>query len=92
MGGKCLDHYAMPAPPKKIMTSRVVKNIEGSRKDGKSNRRFSNFYFSNACIPVVELHMFTEDSEMCWLPTYFDNPGVLRENKESLLLMSETTF
>lgn len=68
MGGKCLDHYAMPAPPKKIMTSRVVKNIEGSRKDGKSNGRFSNFYFSNACI--VELHMFTEDSEMCWLPTY----------------------
>ena len=83
MGGKCLDHYAMPAPPKKIMASRVVKNIESSRKDGKSNGRFSNFYFPNACI--IGLHMFTEDSEMCWLPTYFNNPGVLKEHKESLL-------
>ena len=29
--------------------------------------------------------MFTEDCEMCWLATYFDNPGVLKEYKESLL-------
>ena len=58
--GKCLHHYAMPAPPKKIMVSRVVKNIESSRRDGKSNGRFSNFYCPIYACTIILL------SYTCW--------------------------
>ena len=57
----------------------VVKKIESSRRDVKSNGRFSNFCFLNSC--KIELPMFRQagtfirvDSEMRWLPGYFDKP------------------
>ena len=62
------------------MISRVVKKIESSRRDGKSNRRFSNFHFPNGS--KIELHTFRKaiafirvDGEMHQLPAYFDNPA-----------------
>ena len=45
MGGKCLDHYAMPAPPKKIMTSRVVKILRAAGKMVKVMGDFLIFIF-----------------------------------------------
>ena len=61
--------------------SRVVKKIESSRRDGKSNRIFSNnFHFPNGS--KIELHAFRKasafirvDDEMHQLPAYFDNPA-----------------
>ena len=62
------------------MECRVVRKIESSRRAGKSNGRFSNFHFPNAC--KIDLRAFREastfirvDSEMRRLPAYFDNPG-----------------
>ena len=60
---------------------RVVKKIESSRRDRKSNGRFRNF--CNAC--KIELCASREagafigvDSEICWLPGYFDNPAFFK--------------
>ena len=59
---------------------RLVKKIQISRGDGKKKQgRFPNFCFPNAC--KIELRVFREgsafireDSEMCRLPAYLDNP------------------
>ena len=69
----------MPFARVRSFTFRVVRNIESSRRDGKSNGRFSNFRVPNAC--KIELRAFREagtfirvDGEMRRLPAYFDNP------------------
>ena len=64
----------------------VVKNIESSKRVGKSNRRFSIFRFPHTC--KIELQTFREastfiqvDGEMHWLPVYFDNPVFVHFNE-----------
>lgn len=48
----------------------------------EKNGKFSNFHFPNAC--KIELHVLNEagtfikvDSEVCWLPAYFENPVIV---------------